>query len=459
MKWGRGPWVLLFFCLSGYAQEKKPSFLITNDFTYQKNRLATEPDQFYNSSTFFMKWAAWSGGLTVRGFNYYKQASDWTLPQSQFDLHRKYVQYTTPNLEAQIGDFHSMLGRGLVLSVLQNDKAFHNRTVLGGDFRYHARGWGIRALGGRVEDELKQQKWDVGGGEAVREYWKGNRIGVHASYIHDSKTFQQLGDRLAWSVSGSADKLPGGFSYYTEISRLNFQDSYITDGSGYYSNVGWTHKNVSLLFEFKKYRNFSNELNNPPSADRGDEASDLVDSTTFRLYSQYSFFNPEIVPFASVGRVREGSGVGPQVYAGVNATNLRDKLDFSFSYGLRNVFYAVKIIEGHSLYRLTDAVAVDFSLRDKRYARRTYRFNEADYSGQISWAPYGAVFFQKQYSRDLIDNRHHFHSGGFRANLKRDSYFEFSTGSMRGGEVCASGQCVFLPPFRGWRIGVYVMFR
>ena len=71
----------------------------------------------------------------------------------------------------------------------------------------------------------------------------------------------------------------------------------------------------------------------------------------------------------------------------------------------------------------------------------------------------GSIFFQKQYSRDLIDHRHNFYSGGIRINVKRDSYLEFSTGAQRGGEVCSGGQCIFLPPFRGWKIGIYAVYR
>jgi hypothetical protein len=461
MNWVRFSWMLLFICVSAAAQDqkRKPSFFITDDSTFQHNELSKKPNQFYNSSSLFAKWANWAGGLTVREHNFYKQTSNWTLPENEYDLYRKYLQYTTQRFEVQAGDFHAMLGRGLVLSVLQNDKAFRNRTIMGGDFRYHSGGWDIRTLGGRVEDELKQQKWNVVGGEAIREYWKGNRIGVRTSYINDSETFQKLGDRAAWSVSVSADKLPAGLSYYAEISRLNYRNDFIPDGSGYYSNLGWTHKSTTLLFEFKKYKDFNNELNNPPSADQGDLASDLLDSTTIRVYSQYALFGHQVVPFFSVGKAREGIGVGPQIYGGVNATNIRERLDFSFSYSLKNVFYAVKTTEGRIIYRFTGRMATEVYSRDKRFTRGNYRFNELDYFAQISFAPYGAIYFQKQYSRDLIDNRRHFYSGGIRVNIKRDSYIDFSPGSLRGGEVCSAGQCVTLPPFKGWKIGLYAVYR
>jgi hypothetical protein len=357
------------------------------------------------------------------------------------------------------GDFHSMLGRGLVLSVLQNDKVYRDRTILGGDFQFHSKSWQIRALGGSVEDELKEQKWRVAGIEISREYWKGNRLGVNASYIHDTKTFFTVGDRLTWSVRWSADKLPGGFSYYTEISRLNIDDAFRQDGSGYYSNVGWTRKNVTLMFEFKKYKNFDNGLNNPPSADRGDEGVELTDSETLRLYTQYSFFDPDIIAFVSVGRARDANATGPQIYAGVNASEIVQRLDFSFGYSFKETFYPVKIVDGQATLRLTSALAAGFAMRDKRYIMGSYKFNEKDWIPQISYAPYGSIFFQRQYSHDLIDRHHNFNSYGFRINVKRDSYFEFSSGRVRGGEVCSSGQCFYVPPFRGWKIGVFATVR
>jgi hypothetical protein len=450
---------LLFWQAAGFAEERKYSVLFTNDFTYQKNRLAADPDQYFNSSSMFLKYGNWAGGLTFRGYNFYKQATSYTLPQFEFDLYRKYVQYTAPQFEIQAGDFHSMLGRGLVLSVLQNDKAYRDRTVLGGDFRFHSGKWRIRTLGGTVEDELQEQKWGIAGAEISREYWKGNRVGFHSSYIHDVETFLNAGDRLTWSASLSADTLPGGFSYYTEIGRLDRDDPYFRDGSAYYSNVGWTRKGVTLLFEYKRYENFDNGLNNPPSADRGDEIVELGDSETLRLYSQYSFFNPDIIAFVSIGKAREFDATGPQVYAGINGSDIAGRLDFSFGYSYKDTYYPIKIFDGQATFRFTNVLALGLTARDKRFHQGGYRFNERDWAPQISWAPYGSVYFQRQYSRDLIDGRHYFNSWGLHINFRRDSYFEFSTGRVRGGEVCASGQCFFVPPFRGWKVGLFTTMR
>ena len=450
---------ILFWCAAGIAGERKYTFLFTNDFTYQKSRRASNPDQYFNSSSLFLKYGNWAGGLTLRGHNFYKQASNFTLPDFKVDLYRKYVQYATPGFELQGGDFNAMLGRGLVLSVLENEKAYRDRTVLGGDFLLHSGKWQVRTLGGRVEDEMEVQKWAVAGAEISREYWKGNRLGFHSSYIHDVRTFRDMGDRLTSSVSFSSAGLPGGFSYYAELSRLDNHDSRLRDGSGYYANAGWTRKNVTLLFEYRRYRDFDNGLNNPPTADRGDEAIELGDSETFRLYAQYSFFNPDIIAFVSVGRIREADETGPQIYGGVTGSDLGGRVDFSFGYSFKETFYPVKIADGQVTFRFTGALAGEFAVRDKRFSQVGYTFNERDYMPQISWAPYGSVFFQRQYSRDLVDGQHYFNSYGFRVNFRRDSYFEFLTGRVRGGEVCASGQCFFVPAFRGWRVGAFLTVR
>jgi hypothetical protein len=119
----------------------------------------------------------------------------------------------------------------------------------------------------------------------------------------------------------------------------------------------------------------------------------------------------------------------------------------------------VKIVDGQATFRLTSAIAAGFSARDKRFSEGSYRFTEQDWIPQISWAPYGSIFFQRQYSRDLIDGQHYFNSYGVHINVKRDSYVEVSTGRVRGGQVCASGQCFFVPPFRGWKIGLFTTVR
>jgi hypothetical protein len=150
---------------------------------------------------------------------------------------------------------------------------------------------------------------------------------------------------------------------------------------------------------------------------------------------------------------------GPQIYAGITASEIGGKADFSFGYSFKETLYPITIIDGGTTFRFTSSIAAGFSARDKRYHIGSYTFNERDWTPQISWAPYGSVFFQRQYSEALIDRHHNFNSYGLRINVKRDSYLEFSSGRVRGGEVCSSGQCFYSPPFRGWKIGFFASVR
>lgn len=438
----------------------KFTFFFTNDFTYQNNQLVNEGNQYYNSLSFFGKYGKWSGGVTLRANNFYEQDPNLTLEDGNLDLYRKYIQYSTEDLNVQAGDFYAMLGRGLVLSVLQNDKAFRERTILGGDVRYEHKFLRIRALGGTVEDELGSQKWAVYGTEADVEYVKNNRVGFQLSYIDDVRTYWELGPRTTYSVSFQGANLLGMFNYYAELARLDFDHEDMKDGTGVYADLEFNRDRFSCLVEYKNYDHFDNGMNNPPVVDREDEVNILRNTSGVRFYAQYSLFEPDVVIFANVGRIREYDSAGYHVYGGVRAEDLlHEKINVSFAYGVRDLNYPVKKTEADFLYRFTETLSLEVQARDKRYGNSYFKFNEQDYVSQFAWSPYGSVYFQYQYSEQRINDRHDFYSGGVRVNVLEGSYVELSGGTVRGGEVCAGGQCIFMPPFEGFKIGVYTTIK
>jgi hypothetical protein len=438
----------------------KFNFFFNNDFTYQRNELADGQNQYYNSLSFFGKYGRWSGGWTLRTNNFYKQAPNLTLDEPEVDLYRKYIQFSTENLNVQAGDFYAMLGRGLVLSVLQNDKALRERTILGGDVRYERKFFRIRALGGTVEDELGDQKWAVYGTEAAVEYIRNHRVGFQLSYIDEIRTYWEQGPRTTYSVNFQGAKLLGMFNYYAEVARLDFDREDMRDGTGIYADLEFSRKRFSCLVEYKRYDHFDNGMNNPPVVDREDEVSILQDTAGIRFYAQYALFDPDIVVFANVGRIREFDSAGYHVYGGLRAEDLlHEKINFTLSYGVRDIYYPVKKTEVEFLYRFTDSLSLECSARDKRYSEAYFKFNEQDYIAQFSWSPYGSAYFQYQYSEQEINDRHDFFSGGIRVNIFEGSYVELSGGTVRGGQICAGGQCYFMPPFEGFKLGVYTTLK
>ena len=439
--------------------ERKLSFYVTSDFLYQSNQLANKTQQFYESLTLFANYDKWSMGITLRGNNFFKQTPNTSLDNLEFDVYRKYLQYNTRNLKITVGDFYSLLGRGLVLSVLQNDTVLRERTILGGDVRYNKGRFDLRVLGGNVKDETEDQEWNLVGGEASTEYVKNHSVGVHASFIEDVDTRRKMGDRLTYSFSLKGNKLFKHVSYYTEFAFLRFLEGAKDTGHAIYSNVTYNRSHVTLSLEFKKYKNFENELNTPPIGDREDEIPVVGDTTGVRAHIQYAFFEPDIILFFNIGRYEEFGDAGNNIFGGLIIEDLMDKLSLNATYGVRDILYPIKRLDGLLTYQFTDRWSVEFGIYDKRYEDGNFTFKESDHTAQISFSPYVSFFFMHQYSHNKVIGLNHFYSGGVKVYLRGGTTLELSGGTIRGGLVCSGGQCYLAPPFKGVKFALLHTFK
>jgi|GEM_PF-1358881 len=501
------------------AQDAKPSIDGTLDLLYQKNQTLLGPEgrqvslerqnQYQGALSLFMNWGKWSAGLTLRDVNFYKIDTNTTLPKADIALYRAYVKYASDGLSVQLGDFNTMLGRGMVLSVIQNDTIVQDWTVRGGDVHYQWNWLDVHALAGTVSNNCrkldgtllppapnKYQKWKVTGLEGSAEWLSGNRVGLRVSTIDDDvadpsplllvrPSYELLGRRTTESVSLSGNNLMGILDYYAEAAQLTFdQPKWIlnasaTDpkrGSGAYGNMVLHTNGLMMMGEYKHYRHFDNQLNNAPLADRETEKNNLDNSDGYRLLTQYSFHEPDLTLFFSVGHCEEGalmlplaSYVGSNVYGGFKLEGLFDRLDASGTYGQKSVHntapytYLQKKTDGTLTYRMTPVWSLDFTYRARWKDRSMDTYHDSDITCQLGRSPLGAIFFTHQgaSARDPFDNPDGMRSGnngGFRFNFGKGSFLELSGGSFRGGEVCSGGQCVQMPSFRGFKAATHIRF-
>lgn len=491
------------FLVAGLLPAQQPgafTWYLTSDFQFQQNGLATregrvgedpyllekKPNQFQESLALFgayrfARGGDLSAGATLRTTNFYKQEPNFTLDATDNSIYRWFVKYRQDAFTAQAGDFHALLGQGFVLSVLQNDTLLRERTVKGLEARWQETWLDLRGIGGTVLTEVKsdgkRQKWEVLAAEAQVEFLKGNRFGVRGSQIKDLEGLagvSLLGRRETKSLSLSGSNLFNSLSYYGEYGRLDYRDKPDLDllrpaGHAVYGNLTYRVKNFLLQAEHKKYERFDNGLNNLPLADREEEVNDLVYSEGTRLFAQLHLRKPDISVFASAGRYTEGPYIigrgrdsGHNVYGGFIAEDLWDAVSASYTYGYRNVGYPVKKSKASAVCRLPDDWSLEWTLRDKRYTRFGHDFHEQDLNTQLARASWGAVWILKQHSRDPIESLgggRNFFSAGVRINLKQGAYVEASGGKLRGGEVCSGGQCVNLPPFKGWKLAAHFQFK
>ncbi|MCP4218308.1 MAG: hypothetical protein GY765_26970, partial [bacterium] len=345
------------------------------------------------------------------------------------------------------------------LAVLKNDDVLRERTILGGNVEYNKGRMHLKALGGVIKDETGDQEWSVAGGEIGYEYVKNHKVGVHFSYIDDVDTVRSLGRRLTYSFSLRGNRLFKNVGYYSEFAILDFQDIVRDNGYGFFSGITFSKSRFSGFFEVKSYKDFDNEMNNPPVADRIDEIATLNDTAGARLYLQYTFAEPDITLFVNFGRYREYEDTGNHYYGGFSIEDLWDKFNFSASYGVRDIFYPVKKFDTYIIYQFSDTWSVEMSMKTKRYSDNAYEFQEDDYGFQVNYSPYVSLFVLHQYSHNQVMDLNNFYSGGVKVYLKCGTAIEVSGGTVRGGQICSGGQCFVAPPFKGVKFSLLHTFK
>lgn len=435
------------------------SFYITSETLYNYNELANKKSQYHQSLSVLTNYKKWSAGFTLRAKNFFKQTPNITEGSNDLDLYRKYIEYNSPDLKITAGNFFTLLGRGLVLSVLEDQTIYREKTMLGGNVSYNKGAFSIRAIGGNIKSETENQEWTVAGGELILEYLKNHRAGVHFSYIDDVKSFKHLGQRYTTSFSIKGNQLFKNVSYHAEAAILHFKNADVDNGYGIFANLAYSKGSFTTIAEFKRYSKFDNELNNPPVSDRPDEFTTLQDCTGGRLYFQYAFFEPDITLFFNAGRYKEFTHTGNHFYGGIKLEDMWDKLSFTGSYGVRDIQYPVKKTELHLIYQLNDTWSLDLDYKDKRYKDGHFKFTETDHTFQVSCSPLFSVFFMHQYSEIKIIDRNHFYSGGLKVNFRSGTTAEITVGTIRGGQICSGGQCYQAPPFKGVKFSLLHIFR
>lgn len=505
------------------AQADQPgrfSLDFTNDLLFQRDLNAVEQitgrpkaNQYQESASVFGNYAlegdhgSLSGGLTVRYTNVYLAQASITLEHPDAALYTKYLRFTRGTFMAQVGDFNTMLGRGLVLSVIQNSAILKDWTATGADVRGRVGDLDYHVLDGIVTNEMRHldhgngannwfERWRVAGAEVAYEFLKDNRVGYRVSRIDDYDLARaggspmgnpfSKGRRLTQSGSLGGDNLFGCFNYYVEAGRMKFQDAEDTytpsrinlqDGKALYADLAFHRGRWYVMGEFKRYQHFDNELNNPPLADRDTELVNKDDSLGRRLYVQYSFPAPDLTLFASAGTCVEGRLFttrrmeGSNVYGGFKLQDWLDHITTSFTYGYKTVHtypalarFPEKRSDGEFTYSFTPTWSLGVTLRDwRRHEPGQAFWRQSDYQFQFAHSPHWALFFTNQVvsyvnTPENPFNDNHLYSGGFRLNLSKGSFVELSGGKMHGGEVCSGGECVIMPAFKGWKLNTHFRF-
>ena len=464
------PWPLFLLGLGAWAGDF--SLETTTDLLYRHDPMAIGAGQYQGSLSLVASQGPWTFGLTGRDVNFYQYAQqnpDLTLSRPTAYLYKRYGRYEHGPWILQAGDFNTMFGRGLVLSVIQNPAILQEETVDGGDVRWRGGRLELHALSGSVASEKRDQSRQVEGLEAVVEWSAGQRLGLRACTIQDGQLAPftpRVGLRQGSSFSVSGTDPGGSVSYYGELGRVEFRDQALPpyptpvdprQGRGAYGNLSFHHRAWFLMAEYKDYRNFDTGLNNPPLADRDTEKNDLYDGSGRRLYAQVSLPSPDLTLFLSAGAYRNETWEGHGLYGGFKLQDGFDRLDLACTYGLKTVQFPEKKTDATLTWRFTPLWSLGLTLRDKRNRPAwSAPYEETDLTLQVARSPRFAVYVLQQRSTVAVFGATRMYNAGIRVNLPKGAYVDLSGGRLRGGEVCAGGQCLTLPPFKGWKLAAHV---
>ncbi|MGA2081969.1 MAG: hypothetical protein ABSH53_15355 [Holophaga sp.] len=246
------------------AQPRPFSLEATTDLLYDRNLEATgpfsfqlpkpRPKQYQASLSLVAAQGPWTGGLTAWYVNFYQEDPNFTLDRPTATIHRKYLKFDAGPWALQAGDFNTMLGRGLLLSVVQNPPVLKLDTVYGGDARWRSGRLELHGLAGTVTLEDQTQSWRLVGAEASVEYLPGQRLGVAAGNAQDGRLSPfavPVGLRQGRSVIASGRDPSGSLDYYLERGHLAYRDQQPppwplpvdpTQGDATYGNLSFHHR-------------------------------------------------------------------------------------------------------------------------------------------------------------------------------------------------------------------------
>lgn len=180
-------------------------------------------------------------------------------------IYQRYLEYRTGDLNVRVGNFYSILGRGLVLRSFDERIIRWDTNIDGIKFDYYHPLFDVKLLGGRPRDrtgirhnvfqaaELRIKpisQFHFGGSFLVTEF---NTIG-----------------EVSWGSVFSEINHPYG-DLYVEYATKNFPEEY-PEGHALYASSNFFIGALSLLGEYKDYDHFKLEegvtYNNPPTAVR-----------------------------------------------------------------------------------------------------------------------------------------------------------------------------------------------
>ena len=418
--------------------------------------------------------------------------------EQKFSLAKRFAEYSTGGFRARAGDYYYSLGRGLVLSLLkifeeEGLEYIIDTTIDGGLAAFDAGPLSAQVFGGWIDRPKDVRIKDKVVGGTVG--WNRQRFGaVRFQYIYaDLERGSEFRSKNVSQGSLSLDipSLGGKAKFYAEFSliqRRAYDAEEPISGHGLYLESELHLGKLSLLLEFKEYKELNFEYSRPPLleseeldllADQFDDDRTDVSAVAARLdyflpgsatlfYGKFLYLkddpNQHILYGSYDREIRHlFAGVEKKFGNGGYLNGLagwRDESDTSIAF-MRS--------DGRTFHYQLNAswpVARNFSL-EADWKHKVFDGAYLDYSELRSYLSLhrsprwvATVLYERTNDPAIVffAKKKNWWAGQFEVKFGNAHSLRLFVGSTKGTTKCAGGVCRVFPPFEGIRLEALFRF-
>ncbi len=443
-------------------------------------------------SRYFENWsdlALNKGDFRVGGrFVFHEPPASFGQQDTTWGLAQRFLEYKRNNFSIRVGNFYSLLGRGLILRSFDNRTLRWDSNIDGLKVDYRSQKIEAQILAGKprktrlnVSDLIKTKA--RASGEELPALYGGEMKFKPTNMLHFGGTYLYTAEDAQHTMGFQRGSLFGKLNFdlaslYGEYAVLPYPESYhLYDGSALYFAGNLFLGDLNVTGEFKSYKNFAfydGLINNPPTVTRehlftllnrhqlvqnaNDEKGFLVEmdypvaesgvATAEYCITRDSLQNVVYREWYGQFEMDEFLGGEWLWAAGRQKEYTRRYLNFvaNATYALSD-YYSIKIIFEH-MHARDEATQPD----------RMY-YDQLITIG-LSKAPKWTLSFLGEHSTDQTVDEHdvpglaktkHFYWAGGQLDVNVYKNFDLSVfgGTRRQGKICIGGVCVVKSELQG----------
>ena len=418
---------------------------------------------------------------------------DFSPLQDDYSLEKRFIELNRKNYSIRAGDYYYSIGRGLMLSVLKTFEKegleyIIDTTIDGGKMAFYFNDFSLEAYGGWIKRELTDINDSVFGGSAgwnIRQF-ADLKINFLGSRLETGSNFGNKRVSME-SISVNIPNISDWSKLYGEFVLIQKEKHYSgeqIDGHGIYFESGLFFGNLTMLFEFKDYKNLDFEYNRPPLLESEllpevanqfvKDAEDIM-GVTGRL--DYYFPGITTLFWGKMSYFDDSPDKFPRniyhLYGGMEKKfNETGWLNLLAGYRFEDTTSLVYYYTAGKTYHyqtnvslpLTSRLSLEFDLKGKDF-KGTFMPDYYEIRSYFSfhYSPRWILTFLYDKSTDpqvlfFKEDKENWFAAQIEIKFTPSRSIKIFYGANKGGVKCAGGVCKFFPPFEGLRIDAIFRF-